>query len=188
MNYSAKISRATRLSISRKLQRGYNLLELLLVFAVIAAISGGGFLIYRSLNKDGETDRQIAGIVDFVSKAKTTFGLAGGNWTQFTAANLIKMNRVPSQFNKDTTKIYDAFGSEVIFGTPAAVEGTVTFSARSAEECAKMTQQLGDLVSTAAVGAAGSETVVKTNSTSVDVAAMATGCAVAGRGLKITIR
>jgi len=167
---------------------GYVLNELLLAVAVIVIIGGAGFMIYKTLTKDAETTGQVNGIVDFVSKSKETFGLSGGNWTSFSAANLIKLNRIPTQFTKDATKIYDAFGNEVVFAASAASQGTVSFTMRSAEECAKVTQAVAELAYTASAGAVGSETAVKTGTTKLDIDALATGCAVANRVLTLAIR
>lgn len=168
--------------------RGYVLNELLLAVAVIVIIGGAGFLVYKTLTKDAETSGQVNGIVDFVSKSKETFGLSGGNWTSFSASNLIKLNRIPSQFSKDTTKIFDAFGNEVIFATAAAAQGTVSFTMRSSEECAKVTQAVAELAYTAATGPSGSETSVKTGTTKLDIDALATGCSAANRVLTLAIR
>lgn len=175
-------------SNTRQNSRGYVLNELLLAVAVIVLVSGAGFLVYKTLTKDAETSGQVNGIVDFVSKSKETFGLSGGNWASFTPANMIKLNRIPSQFTKDATKVYDAFGNEVTFGAPVSVQGTVSFTMRSPEECAKVTQAVAELSYTAGVGAAGSESPVKTGTTKLDVDAMATGCAVANRVLTLAIR
>ncbi|WP_156516889.1 hypothetical protein [Delftia sp. GW456-R20] len=169
-------------------QRGYVLNELVLAVAIIVIASGAGFVIYKTLAKDTETSSQINGIVDFLSKSKETFGLSGGNWNSFSAANMIKLNRIPSQFTKDATKIYDANGNEVVFKAPAAAQGTVSFLMRSSEECAKITQAVAELSYIASVGASGSESSVKTATTKLDIDAMATGCAVANRVLTLAVR
>ena len=175
---------------SKQSARGFALTEVLLYVAIGAVLIGGSFLAYRTITKDAEADRQVSGIVDFVAKGKETFGLAGGNWASYTPANLIKMNRIPPQFTKDASagKVFDAFGTEVVFGAASAAEGVASFVMRSPEECTKITQSIADLAYTASVGTSGAETVVKTSSAKLDVALMATGCAASTPVLKLAMR
>lgn len=181
-------SSTSKMSGGLRRARGFVLTELLLAVGVIALVGGGGFLVYRTLTKDAEATGQTNGIVDFMSKSRETFGLSGGNWTAFTAENLIKLNRIPAQFTKDASKIYDAFGNEVVFAAATAAQGMVSFTMRSPEECSKVTQSVADLAYAAGVGTSGSETAVKTGTTKLDIAQLALGCAAANRVLTLTIR
>ncbi|HSV55212.1 MAG TPA: hypothetical protein VLJ57_24015 [Burkholderiaceae bacterium] len=192
MNLNLRLARNGTFKIgtckSRRHMRGLTLMETTLVIALAGIVMGGALMLYRSNTADAGTSRQIDGIISFASKSQETFGLSGGNWSAFTPDNMIKLNRIPDQFSKDTTKIYDNFRNEVVFTAPAVNQGVVSFIMRSPQECAKITQAVADLTYKTAVGAAGSETVVKPANGTLDVAAMATGCDTANRVLNITLR
>lgn len=172
----------------RHKQLGLTLIEASFVLGLSAIVLGGAMYLYRSNTSDANTDRQVQGVLDFMSKSTQTFGLAGGNWDNFTAAKLIQMERIPPQFSKDASKIYDAFRNEVVFGTPSITEGVVRFTLRSPEECTKLTQAVAEVAYATAVGTSGSETVVKTGTTKMDMSALGTGCAATNPVLKVTLR
>lgn len=174
--------------LSRQHSRGFSMIEATLVLALAAVVVGGVLMQYRSNNAEAGTSRQIDGITAFASKSQETFGLSGGNWGAYTADTMIKLNRIPDQFSKDSTKIYDNFRNEVVFSAPAVTQGVVSFMMRSPQECAKVAQAVADMTYSTAVGASGSETVVKPANGVLDVAALATGCETANRVLKITLR
>jgi prepilin-type N-terminal cleavage/methylation domain-containing protein len=173
---------------ARNKSKGFTLVELSLTVGAVAIIALGGYQIYKTVTADTNTKRQMDGITDFINASKQTYAIQGSNWGAFTPANMIAMNRIPPQFSRDTTRIYDAFSNEVLFATPVANEGVVRFTMRSPEECAKIAQAVADLSYSAAVGANGSETTIKTGTTPLSISDLATGCAVPSPVLRVAIR
>jgi hypothetical protein len=178
------------MKLNRKKARGFVMGELLLGVAIVAIISVGGFLAYRALAADTASDKQIAGIVDFVGKSKEIYGAAGA-WTDFTIPNMVKLNRLPPQFSKDATsgseKIYDANKNEITL-TAAANQGTVDFTSASQEECSKVGQRVADLAYSLSAGPTGTLSVVKSATQTFSVTNLATGCSGTNPIVRVVLR
>jgi hypothetical protein len=171
-------------------QGGFVMGELLLAVGIIAVVAVGAFLAYRALSADTASDKQIAGVVDFVGKSKEIFG-AAGSWTTFTVPNMVHLNRLPPQFTSDATSgsevIYDANKNPVTL-TAATNQGTVQLTTVSQEECSKIGQRLADLTYTMSVGPTASLSVVKSATQTFSVTNLATGCSGTTPVIQMVIR
>lgn len=169
---------------------GFALTELLLALAVVGAVATAGFLVYKSTSSDTATDNQINGVVDFIGKSREQFG-SSSQWANFSTANVVKLNRVPSQFTIDATAgsevLYDAHKTAVTL-TAAATAGTAQFSTASQPECSKLGQRVSDLADTLQAGPAGTLQTVKSPSQAFDITKLATGCSGASPVIKVTMQ
>lgn len=104
-------------------QKGFTLIEALIIFIIVAVVLAVAFGIYTSINRKSSTQTAQKGLMTLASTAKQ-LGETSANYSGLSNSVIIAANDVPAGFKHDTSgNIYDPWNGAVTVG-PAASSST----------------------------------------------------------------
>ena len=165
--------------IKNRKNKGFSLLEILLVLAIAAALVIGAFIVYPKVQAGARADAESKNISTIVAGIKSLY-TSSSTYTGLTNAVAANAKIFPdNMLNGSSTTPINAWKGDVTVAAaatgPSSTAGssfTITYTAVPAAECAKIVSGLAGTFYTVSVGS----TAVKTADGTLNVAAMTTAC------------
>ena len=158
---------------SKRQQRGFSLVELMIVLGISAVLILGVYSLYTSIDSSQETQTEAQNIQAIATKIKSIY--AGRNtYTGLATANIVTANGFPMNMLDGTTP-YNAWGGAVTTTINATAGFDITYPDVPAANCQELVNAVANMFRNITIGA----TAVKTAG-ALNAATLATTCNAAG--------
>lgn len=160
---------------SRRLLRGFGLLEVILVFALVIGAAAIVFTVYQSTRPSEEANRATASLTVLAANIKGAYA-SGGNYSGISGNLLIKSGLVPKELIAASGTELQGIWSLPITVSPdaSARHFVITYEGIPADVCAKMILGAAPYFEDVTVGDPG--LLIRTNNGPIQANDVVTAC------------
>ena len=162
--------------MSKSLQRGFSMIELMLALVVIGVLAGSIFYIYNSLTASAKTENEISGINGMAANIRRAWK-SSSDFSALSTSTMITRKAVPEKMINGT-KLMNTWSGDVTV-TPSGPDGgagtnawKITYNLVPVEACLDLVSGVQTAFSAIKVGG----TAVKTTTTPFNQSQAVTSC------------
>lgn len=163
----------------RRSSRGFGLLEVILVFAIVIGAAAIVFTVFQSAQPSSDSNKATSDMTVLAANIRSTY-LVGSDFTGLNNALVLKGGLVPKpMISADGSSIVGAWGPPVtVQPDPTNRKFQIVYQGVPASACMKFVLGAGPYFEDASVGlnATSAGTPVRTNSQPIDPAVAAAAC------------
>lgn len=139
-------------SLKKRASKGFGLLEVILVFAIVIGAAAVVFTVFQSAKPSADASNEASNLTTIATNLKSTYGI-NHDYTGLTNATAISAKVIPSSLT-DGTNVNSQWGSVTVApGTPTSTF-TITYAAVPTDTCAKFVSGVAGFFQDVKVGGA----------------------------------
>jgi type II secretory pathway pseudopilin PulG len=165
--------------LSHRFHRGFGLLEVILVFALVIGAAGVVFTVFQSTQPSADSSRATSSLTLLSANIKGAYA-AGGDYSTISVSGLIKNNLVPQDLLTPAGTALIGVWQQPILVQPTADNHHVTIVYEGIPQvaCVKFILGAAPYFPTVSLGSSPTDpgTVIRTNNGPISTAAVVTTC------------
>lgn len=159
-------------SFRKSTSRGFGLLEVILVFALVIGAAAVVFSVFQSAKPSADASNEGSNLSTIATNIKSTYGI-NHNYTGLDNTSAIAAKIIPSSMASGTSTVTSQWGAVTVAAGTPTTEFTITYAGVPTETCAKFVTGVAGFFPDGIT--VGGTTVLDTNG-KLDPAALATNC------------